>query len=156
MPEPRVNPCLSSHDVPVTTTRSGFFSHQRDDPSISPPSIHFLHDPDFLCKPAFTEAAYVGCHFAAFATTVRRLAHEGDQGLKSESLYWHRRADSMAMDQDASSELQRTASHRSASSARSQRSQTVRVKPRKYSSYISSSASSISDKSLRQRSCIIR
>ncbi|KAK0103413.1 hypothetical protein ONS95_005438 [Cadophora gregata] len=44
--------------------------------------------------------------------------------------------------------LQRSGSHQSNASAKSTRSQTVRVKPRKYASYMSSSASSISDKSL--------
>ncbi|KUJ23040.1 TBC-domain-containing protein [Mollisia scopiformis] len=48
----------------------------------------------------------------------------------------------------ASASLQRTASHHSNASGKSSRSQTVRVKPRKYASYMSSSASSISDKSL--------
>ncbi|CZR51945.1 probable growth hormone-regulated TBC protein 1 [Phialocephala subalpina] len=53
------------------------------------------------------------------------------------------------MEPDAgSASLQRTPSHRSNASGKSSRSQTVRVKPRKYASYMSSSASSISDKSL--------
>jgi hypothetical protein len=116
-----------------------------------PTSLSFsLQDIDFLCSPAFTEAAYVGCHYNAFSTTARRLAHEGDQQLQFESISWDQGADLdlIAMDLDTSAELHRTASHRSASSAKSQRSQTVRAKPRKYSSHISSSASSISDKSL--------
>lgn len=44
--------------------------------------------------------------------------------------------------------LQRTSSTHSNASGKSSRSQTVRVKPRRYASYMSSSASSISDKSL--------
>ncbi|KAH8684793.1 rab-GTPase-TBC domain-containing protein [Tricladium varicosporioides] len=53
------------------------------------------------------------------------------------------------MDLDtAAPSLERSASHHSNASAKSSRSQTVRIKPRKYASYMSSSASSISDKSL--------
>ncbi|KAH6713810.1 rab-GTPase-TBC domain-containing protein [Leptodontidium sp. MPI-SDFR-AT-0119] len=53
------------------------------------------------------------------------------------------------MDLDAGPvSLQRSGSHQSNASGKSARSQTVRVKPRKYASYMSSSASSISDKSL--------
>jgi hypothetical protein len=52
------------------------------------------------------------------------------------------------MDAGSASSLQRTSSTHSNASGKSSRSQTVRVKPRRYASYMSSSASSISDKSL--------
>jgi hypothetical protein len=52
------------------------------------------------------------------------------------------------MDAGPAASLQRTSSTHSNASANSSRSQTVRVKPRRYASYMSSSASSISDKSL--------
>src|SRR5450432_1347019 len=86
---------------------------------------------DFVCKPAFTEAAFVSCHSDAFAATVTRL----DEGL---------------MEVDTYHSLHRSSSHVSNSSKSSQRSQTLRGKPRKFSSYASSTTSSIaaSDKSL--------
>lgn len=110
-------------------------------------ALNILHSLTSLkfCNPAFTEASFVSCHSDAFFTTVRRLSNEdasvqcrryGDSGRKT-------------MDFDAgSAALQRTASHHSNASGKSSRSQTVRIKPRKYASYMSSSASSISDKSL--------
>jgi hypothetical protein len=101
-----------------------------------------------LCQPAFTEASFVSCQSAAFATTVRRLSQESDLDYWGEDGFdetWS----PMAMEFDASSaSLQRSASHHSNASVRSSRSQTVRAQPRKYTSYMSSSASSISDKSL--------
>ena len=107
-----------------------------------------LHNAYSLCHPAFTEASFVGCHSGACSTTVRRLSYEsqfnhhekfGDCDLLSKN-----------MDLGSSAELQRSSSHHSTASVKSQRSQTVRVKPRKYASHMSSSASSIasSDKSL--------
>jgi hypothetical protein len=107
-----------------------------------------LHDVYSLCNPAFTEASFVGCHSDACLTTVRRLSYE------SQFNYCEKSSDcnllSENMDLGAGAELQRSASHHSTASGKSQRSQTVRVKPRKYASYMSSSASSIasSDKSL--------
>lgn len=106
-----------------------------------------LHNVYSLCNPAFTEAAFVSCHFDAFTTTVRRLSYEGPFDCEEdESLdCWL----STTMDLDVgSTSLQRSSSHHSNTSAKSSRSQTVRIKPRKYTSYMSSSASSISDKSL--------
>lgn len=101
-----------------------------------------------LCQPAFTEASFVSCHSAAFATTVRRLSQDSDLDYWGEAELndsWS----PVAMDFDASSaSLERSASHHSNASAKSSRSQTVRSKSRKYTSYMSSSASSISDKSL--------
>jgi small G protein signaling modulator 3 len=90
-----------------------------------------LHDIDFLCNPAFTEASWVSCSADVFPVTVRRL-YDG------------------AMDLDATFNLQRSSSHHSNNSTKSRRSPTVRAKPRKYASYTSSSASSVtpSDKSL--------
>ncbi|KAI9744889.1 MAG: hypothetical protein M1818_001814 [Claussenomyces sp. TS43310] len=90
-----------------------------------------FYDVNFLCKPAFTEAAFVSSPSDAFNTTLTRL-YEG------------------AMDLDPGHDLRRSLSLRSHSSNRSQRSQTGRAKPRKFASYASSIASSTatSDKSL--------
>ena len=122
-----------------------FLGHPKSPTSQHPPhSKHFLP----LCHPAFTEAAYVGCHFDAFATTVRRLAEEEDRRPKSVDCPQGRDLMTMATDIDATAQLERTASQCSASSAQSQRSHTLRSRPRKFSPYMSSSASSISDKSL--------
>ncbi|KAF8864809.1 TBC-domain-containing protein [Acephala macrosclerotiorum] len=105
-----------------------------------------FHQVYSLCNPAFTEASYVGCHSDAYKTTVRRLS---DQQCEE---YGYDVCDDWldkTMEPDAgSASLQRTPSYRSNASGTSSRSQTVRVKPRKYASYMSSSASSISDKSL--------
>ncbi|KAF4630492.1 hypothetical protein G7Y89_g7647 [Cudoniella acicularis] len=105
-----------------------------------------FNDLSFLCHPAFTEAAYVSSHTGAFSTAVRRLSYEGEIGhWKGDNNYFL----PVAMDFDIGApSLQRSASHHSNASAKSSRSQTVRIKPRKYASYMSSSASSISDKSL--------
>jgi small G protein signaling modulator 3 len=117
-----------------------------DHPS-RPTSQHILEGKHFLCNAAFTEAAYVGSHFDAFAITARRLAQEGDYRINSTD-YCYQGRDSMTMDQDVTAQLERTVSQCSATSAKSQRSHTLRSKPRKFSPYVSSSASSISDKSL--------
>src|SRR6266536_5348995 len=102
-----------------------------------------LHNVYSLCNPAFTEASFVSCYSDAFTVTVRRLSYQGPFDCEEgESL-------STTMDLDVGwTSLQRSSSHHSNASAKSSRSQTVRVKPRKFTSYMSSSASSISDKSL--------
>jgi hypothetical protein len=116
---------------------------------------NLLHDQAFgqlnpfaslnFSNPAFTEASFVSCHSDAYFTTVRRLSNEdpfiqckgyGDCWLKTMDF------------EPGSAALERTSSHHSNASGKSSRSQTVRIKPRKYASYMSSSASSISDKSL--------
>ncbi|CAG8973824.1 hypothetical protein HYALB_00005569 [Hymenoscyphus albidus] len=106
-----------------------------------------LHDYlSFSSKPAFTEASFVSCHSDAFHVSLRRLPQEegpvldwGESDLIALSV----------MDHDAGSpSLHRSASSHSNFSAKSSRSQAVRVRPKKYASYMSSSASSISDKSL--------
>jgi hypothetical protein len=114
--------------------------------------IATLHNVYSSCNPAFTEAAFVSCHSDAFTTTARRLSNECQFSYCEASgceygdcVSWL----SKTMDFDAgSASLQRSASHHSNASGKSSRSQTVRIKPRKYASYMSSSASSISDKSL--------
>jgi hypothetical protein len=107
----------------------------------------FLHLTSSLCKPAFTEASFVSCHSDAFFTTVRRLSTE-DPVIHCTG-YGDFEPLRKTMEFDAgSASLERTASHHSNASGKSSRSQTVRIKPRKYASYMSSSASSISDKSL--------
>lgn len=137
---------------------NGVTSLQRDatsiiavnkDPSFNciastPPNV--IRRIDYLCNPAFTEAARVGCHHGAFDTIVRRLSTEGDLG----SWNWDPYLDSKMADLEVSPSMRRTSSHHSTTSVKSYRSGTVRVRPRKYSSYMSSSASSIasSDKSL--------
>src|SRR3954464_1385140 len=62
-------------------------------------SPNLLHQIDSLCHPAFTEAAHVGCHFAAFETTVRRLSHEGESQLNND-WHWDPYLDSKMMDLD--------------------------------------------------------
>ncbi|PMD35642.1 TBC-domain-containing protein [Hyaloscypha variabilis F] len=97
-----------------------------------------------LCDPAITEAAFVSCHSDAYFTTVRRLSSE-DSFIQYKGYGDYEKA----MDYEVGpAALERTASHHSNASGKSSRSQTVRIKPRKYASYMSSSASSISDKSL--------
>ena len=113
-----------------------------------PNSLKQLHDLHFLCSPAFTEASFVGCHYDAFQTTVRRLSYEEEQLGKYQCDQYEGFCDLSTMELDVDSKLQRTGSYHSTASRKSSRSQTVRAKPRKYSSHISSSASSISDKSL--------
>ena len=121
-------------------------------PAHAPPilsnSLNHLHDQLFLCNPAFTETAFVGCHYDAFQTTARRLSYEEEQLGNFQFDHYIGIADLSTMDLDVDAKLHRTGSHHSSASRKSSRSQTVRAKPRKYSSYISSSASSISDKSL--------
>ncbi|EPE25684.1 Ypt/Rab-GAP of gyp1p [Glarea lozoyensis ATCC 20868] len=93
---------------------------------------------------AFTEASFVSCHSDAFSSSVRRLSEDWnlDHWETTDTCF-------LAMELDVGSpSLQRSSSHHSTASAKSSRSQTIRVRPRKYASYISSSASSISDKSL--------
>ncbi|KAG0645934.1 TBC domain-containing [Hyphodiscus hymeniophilus] len=114
----------------------------------SPKSFQQLHDLKFLCNPAFTEASLVGCHYEAFQTTARRLSYEEEQLGKFQFEHYQGFPDLSIMDLDLDPHLQRTASHHSNASRKSSRSQTVRARPRKYSAYVSSSASSISDKSL--------
>ena len=114
--------------------------------------LQHQHIPDLLhhqlfslCTPAYTEASFVSCHSDAFHTTVRRLSTQSYDPQEAYVDGWLRKT----MDMDAAPvSLQRSGSHQSNASGRSTRSQTVRVKPRKYASYMSSSASSISDKSL--------
>src|ERR1700733_87992 len=88
-----------------------------------------LHDVYSLCNPAFTEDSFVGCHSDAYLTTVRKLSYE------SQFNYCEKSSDcnllSENMDLGAGAELQRSASHHSTASGESQRSQTVRIKPRK-------------------------
>lgn len=133
--------------------------------------IHASHNTNILslCNPAFTEASFVSCHSAAFAITARRLSHPSDldsdsqenelesqrsdlESRQSDLESWDDFDDCsfgiMALDESftSSASLQRSASHQSSRSNASARSS--RAKPRKYSSYISSSTSSISDKSL--------
>ena len=79
---------------------------------------------------------------------MRRLSYEDEQLGKFQFDHCVDLGDLRAMELDVDPKLRRTGSHHSTSSRKSSRSQTVRVKPRKYASYISSSASSISDKSL--------
>ena len=114
------------------------------------PNVAELHPVNSLCTPAFTEASFVSCHSDAFLTTVRRLSTQSRFGHCEE--YTHGDCASSlcrTMDFDAgAASLQRSTSHHSNTSRKSSRSQTVRIKPRKYAYYMSSSASSISDKSL--------
>jgi hypothetical protein len=116
----------------------------------NPHSLYQLHDIRFLCNPAFTEASFVGCHYDSFQTTVRRLSYEEEDLGRFQFDNYEGFGDLSTMDLDVDSKLQRTGSHHSTTSRNSSRSrrETVRAKPRKYSSYISSSASSVSDKSL--------
>ncbi|KAG4432876.1 hypothetical protein IFR05_011650 [Cadophora sp. M221] len=118
----------------------------------TPQLQHHHHQPDLLhhqvyslCNPAYTEASFVSCHSDAFHTTARRLSTESYDPQEAYVDGWLIKT----MDMDAGPvSLQRSGSHQSNASGKSARSQTVRVKPRKYASYMSSSASSISDKSL--------
>ncbi len=104
-----------------------------------------------LCNPAFTEAAFVSCPSDAYISSVRRLSYESERDhcwgeSYSECEVWLEGTIMEAGPGPAS--MVRTASTHSNASHKSSRSQTVRVKPRRYASYMSSSASSISDKSL--------
>ena len=130
----------------IPNVNRNFFSLH---PSIASTSPNIFHRVNYLCNPAFTEAAYVGCHHGAFETVVRRLSIEGD-GDRHWNWHWDPYLDAKMADLDVSPGMTRSSSHHSTTSVKSYRSGTVRVKPRKYSSYMSSSASSItsSDKSL--------
>ncbi|KAK2627171.1 hypothetical protein QTJ16_003137 [Diplocarpon rosae] len=120
--------------------------HNNTSPTPSPTQCDVFLQVYSLCNPAFTESSYVSCHSDAFNTTVRRLSTD----------YWRSEAYAdcdgwleKTMDLDAGPvSLHRSTSNHSNASGKSSRSQTVRVRPRKYASYMSSSASSISDKSL--------
>jgi hypothetical protein len=123
------------------------FSNQHNKPFET--DVNIIHQVTSLnfCNPAFTETSFVSCHSDAYFTTVRRLSNEETVFHCKE--YGDCECWLKTMDFDAgSASLERTASHHSNASGKSSRSQTVRIKPRKYASYMSSSASSISDKSL--------
>lgn len=132
--------------------------------SISPPNyFNTLHDQIFsLQSPAFTESSYVYSSSQSFTNSYLRYQlqlqqpqqQKQQQQEEEERKYiWNKWEDSvldinqntLAMENDLTGNLSRTAS---AASMRSQRSQTVRGKSRRFVSQISSSASSISDKSL--------
>ncbi|KAG9239183.1 rab-GTPase-TBC domain-containing protein [Amylocarpus encephaloides] len=125
-------------------------SHISHPPLLSPSNINSnlsLHGIYSFSNSAFTESSLVSCHADAFSTSIRRLSNDAglDPWEASTACFL-----AMELDVDAlsSSALKRSSSHHSNASARSSRSQTVRVRSRKHASYMSSSASSISDKSL--------
>ncbi|EKD15177.1 uncharacterized protein L3040_001545 [Drepanopeziza brunnea f. sp. 'multigermtubi'] len=110
---------------------------------------HLLKQVYTLCNPAFTEASYVSCHVDAFQTTVRRLSLDCCNPPEEAYVNCDEGWLVKTMDLDAvPNSMERSASQHSTTSRASSRSHTVRAKPRKYTSYMSSSASSISDKSL--------
>ncbi|KAF7925082.1 uncharacterized protein EAE98_007170 [Botrytis deweyae] len=108
---------------------------------------HTLHGQFFLLQtPAFTESSYVSSPSQSFTNSILRFREESEYNWnKWEDSFVDINHDTVAMENDITGHLSRTAS---AASMRSQRSQTVRGKSRRLASQISSSASSISDKSL--------
>ncbi|KAJ8063092.1 hypothetical protein OCU04_008335 [Sclerotinia nivalis] len=115
--------------------------------SIPPTNFHILQEQIFLFQsPAFTESSYVSSSSQSFTNSVLRYQEESEYNWnKWEESILDINQDTAAMENDITGNLSRTAS---AASMRSQRSQTVRGKSRRLVSQISSSASSISDKSL--------
>lgn len=116
--------------------------------SISPTNnFHTLHQQIFLLQtPAFTESSYVASPSQSFTNSILRYQEETEYNWgKWEDSIVDNDQDTAAMENDTAGILSRTAS---AASMRSQQSQTVRGKPRRFVSQMSSSASSISDKSL--------
>lgn len=113
------------------------------------PAFNTLHHHIFpLQSPAFTESSYVTSPSQSFTNSILRYQEESEYNWNK----WEAsivditcNQDTVAMEINTTGKLSRTAS---AASMRSQRSQTVRGKPRRFVSQISSSASSISDKSL--------
>ena len=110
-------------------------------------STHLLSDIHKLSIPAFTEASFVSCHSQAYNTLIRRLSYDDESSSPWEEEYlvdcWQSN-----MTDIGSGSVKRSSSHHSVTSTKSTRSQTYRGKYRKNSSYVASSASSISDKSL--------
>ncbi|ESZ94321.1 hypothetical protein SBOR_5317 [Sclerotinia borealis F-4128] len=119
--------------------------------SISPTNTNFhtLHQQVFLLQsPAFTESSYVSSSSQSFTNSILRYQEESEypwNKWEDSIIDFDFDQDTVAMENDTTGNLSRTAS---AASMRSQRSQTVRGKSRRFVSQISSSASSISDKSL--------
>ncbi|KAM3066116.1 hypothetical protein ACMFMG_010543 [Clarireedia jacksonii] len=122
------------------------------------PLINFnplhIHTPNFLQSSAFTESSYVTTSSQSFINSVTR-SHQDcfSSNLARHTNKWESRVEShevtvAIMENDSTGNLSRSASYKSTSSMRSQRSQHARAKPRRLVSQISSSASSISDKSL--------
>ncbi|PQE33183.1 TBC domain-containing protein [Rutstroemia sp. NJR-2017a WRK4] len=113
-----------------------------------------IHKPNFLQSAAFTESSYVTSSSQSFINSVTR--HHQDcfgSNVARNTNKWESSVESnevtvAIMENEATTNLSRTASYNSTTSMRSQRSQNARARPRRLVSQISSSASSISDKSL--------